>query len=62
MYMKKKVVKKTKATGGHLKHMGHGTDDMTMIIMVVVVILTGQMVTSGHRTAVAQVSASGSSR
>jgi hypothetical protein len=68
--MKKKVVKKTKATGGHLKHMGHGTDDMTMIIiaggafivMVVVVILTGQMVTSGHRTAVAQVSASGSSR
>ncbi len=68
--MKKKVVKKATTSGGHLKHMGHGTDDLTMIIlasgafivMIVVVLLTGQMVVSNGGSAVTQVSASGSAR
>lgn len=68
--MKKKKIVSKKATGGHLKNMGHGTDDLTMIIiasgafivMIAVVVLTGSMYASHGQTGVTQVSASGSSK
>ena len=67
--MKKKKVVKAAKKGGHLKHMGHVTDDLTMIIiaggaflvMVAVVVITGQMVVT-HGSPVTQVNAESNAR
>lgn len=69
--MKKKQVKATKkVSGGHLRHMGHGTDDLTMIIiasgafivMVLVVLFTGKTIVYHGGSPVTQVNASNSAR
>ena len=66
--MKKKKITVKKEKGGHLRHMGHSVDDMTMIIiaggafvvMVLVAILTGNIVLQHQTTSVTKVNASSS--
>lgn len=68
--MKKKNVASKAKKVSSFHHMGHGTDDLTMIIlaggafvvMIAVVILTGNIVVSQGGSTVQQVSASESGR